>query len=165
MAWTDRVVEFPSRVKLNAVSGQDNVYDLEAQEGQVYVEGTLLNAENFTSETNNLIEAAHSNHKWRYVGSATGINQNDVVLPNDDSWDEVYVKIIFGLNNGYSYAVSEPRLELSQSNGANLATGGYAGSSDYTSVVVRIQDYKVRLMRYNWSGQDANASFIRVYVR
>lgn len=55
MSWTDRVVEYPNRVKLTAVSGQDNTFNMEAAEGTVYVEGTLLNAENLNNETMNLI--------------------------------------------------------------------------------------------------------------
>ncbi|MBQ0078369.1 MAG: hypothetical protein KBS66_00565 [Eubacterium sp.] len=55
MSWTDRVVEYPNRVKLTAVSGQDNTFNMEAAEGTVYVEGTLLNAENLNNETTNIV--------------------------------------------------------------------------------------------------------------
>ena len=61
MSWTDRVVEYPNRVKLTAVSGQDNTFNMEAAEGTVYVEGTLLNAENLNNETMNLIDDSLSN--------------------------------------------------------------------------------------------------------
>ena len=49
MAFTDRSVEFPGRVELTNVSG--DIYDVTAQEGAVYTEGTLLNATNLNKQT------------------------------------------------------------------------------------------------------------------
>lgn len=49
MAFTDRVVEHPGRVQLTNVSG--DIYDLERAEGDVYTEGTLLNASNLNTQT------------------------------------------------------------------------------------------------------------------
>lgn len=49
MAFTDRVVEHPGRVQLTNVSG--DVYDMTRAEGDVYTEGTLLNASNLNTQT------------------------------------------------------------------------------------------------------------------
>lgn len=49
MAFTDRIVQHPGRVKLTPVSGQTNVYDMEREEGTVSTEGTLLNANNLNN--------------------------------------------------------------------------------------------------------------------
>lgn len=49
MAFIDRVVEHPGRVKLTNVSG--DVYDMERAEGEVYSDGTLLNANNLNQQT------------------------------------------------------------------------------------------------------------------
>lgn len=57
MSWTDRVVEFPNRVKLTPVSGETNVYDMTMEEGEIEEEGTLLNAQSLNEETNALIDA------------------------------------------------------------------------------------------------------------
>ena len=51
MAFTDRIVQYPGRVKMTPVSGQTNVYDMTAQEGTVTTEGTLLNAANLNQQT------------------------------------------------------------------------------------------------------------------
>ena len=51
MAFSDRVVEYPGRVKLTPVTGQSNVYDMERAEGTEYTEGTLLNALNLNTQT------------------------------------------------------------------------------------------------------------------
>lgn len=53
--FTDRVVQYPGRMKLTPVSGQPNVYDVERQEGTVTETGTPFNAETF----NGIINAAH----------------------------------------------------------------------------------------------------------
>ena len=49
MAFIDRIVQYPGRVKLTPVSGQTNVYDMEREEGTVSTEGTLLNANNLNN--------------------------------------------------------------------------------------------------------------------
>ena len=75
MAFTDRVVEYPGRVKLTPVTGQSNVYDMERSEGTEYTEGTLLNALNLNTQTQldntvqNLFETA---------GMTSGTYQNGV---------------------------------------------------------------------------------------
>lgn len=51
MAFTDRIVQYPGRVKMTPVSGQTDVYDMTAQEGTVTTEGTLLNAANLNAQT------------------------------------------------------------------------------------------------------------------
>lgn len=45
MAFIDRVVEYPNRITLLPVSGQDNTYDMAFAEGEVTVEGTPLSAD------------------------------------------------------------------------------------------------------------------------
>lgn len=73
MAFTDRVVEHPGRVQLTNVSG--DVYDMTRDEGDVYTEGTLLNASNLNTQTQldndvqNLYETA---------GMTSGTYQNGV---------------------------------------------------------------------------------------
>ena len=49
MAFTDRVVEHPGRVKLTNVSG--DIYDITPYEGEVTAPGTLLNAANLNQQT------------------------------------------------------------------------------------------------------------------
>lgn len=44
--FSDRAVQFPNRVKLTPVNGQQNVYDVERQEGTISSAGTPLTAEN-----------------------------------------------------------------------------------------------------------------------
>lgn len=51
MAFSDRVVEYPGRVKLTPVTGQSNIYDMERAEGDVYSDGTLMNATNMNAQT------------------------------------------------------------------------------------------------------------------
>lgn len=46
LTFKDRVVEFPNRIKLTPVAGQENVYDVSRQEGSITQEGTPLNALN-----------------------------------------------------------------------------------------------------------------------
>lgn len=49
MALTDRIVEYPGRIKLTAVSGETDTYDVERAEGTVTQEGTALNAANLNA--------------------------------------------------------------------------------------------------------------------
>lgn len=49
MAFIDRIVDYPGRVRLTPVSGQSNVYDMTREEGEVYEPGTLLNANNLNN--------------------------------------------------------------------------------------------------------------------
>lgn len=48
MGLVDRVVEYPGRVRLTPVPGEEGVYDMSREEGQVTVWGTQLNAEHLT---------------------------------------------------------------------------------------------------------------------
>lgn len=72
MAFTDRVVEHPGRVKLTNVSG--DVYDMTRDEGDVYTEGTLLNATNLNQETqlDNTVESL-----FTAAGMSGGTYQNE----------------------------------------------------------------------------------------
>ena len=54
--FTDRIVEFPGRVKLTAVSGQTDVYDMERAEGAVTDDGTSFNAATFNQVAQNIID-------------------------------------------------------------------------------------------------------------
>lgn len=49
MAFVDRIVDYPGRVRLTPVSGQSDVYDMTREEGEVYEAGTLLNANNLNN--------------------------------------------------------------------------------------------------------------------
>lgn len=49
MAFVDRIVDHPGRVRLTPVSGETNVYDITREEGEVYEPGTLLNANNLNN--------------------------------------------------------------------------------------------------------------------
>ena len=73
MAFVDRVVEYPGRVKLTNVSG--DVYDMTREEGDEYTEGTLLNATNLNRETqlDNDVETLLNN-----AGMTGGTYQNDM---------------------------------------------------------------------------------------
>lgn len=73
MAFLDRVVEHPGRVKLTSVSG--DIYDLERAEGSVYTTGTLLNAANLNQQTqlDNAVESIYTT-----AGMTSGTYQNEV---------------------------------------------------------------------------------------
>lgn len=75
MAFTDRVVEHPGRVKLTPVTGQSNVYDMERAEGDEYTEGTLLNALNLNTQTqlDGSVESLYTT-----AGMTVGTYQNEV---------------------------------------------------------------------------------------
>ena len=49
LALKDRIVENPGRIRLTAVSGEENVYDVTREEGAVTQAGTELNASNLNS--------------------------------------------------------------------------------------------------------------------
>lgn len=49
MALTDRIVEYPGRITLTAVSGEADTYDVTRAEGTVTQEGTPINAENLNA--------------------------------------------------------------------------------------------------------------------
>lgn len=49
MAFVDRIVDHPGRVRLTPVTGEENVYDMTREEGEVYEPGTLLNANNLNN--------------------------------------------------------------------------------------------------------------------
>lgn len=63
MSFIDRVAEFPGRIKLTAVSGQTDTYDVERKEGTIYTTGTLLNAANLNQQTqlDNTVRTAFTN--------------------------------------------------------------------------------------------------------
>ena len=50
MGFVDRSSQYPNRVALTPVEGQANTYDMTPAEGEVYQEGTPLDAENLTTE-------------------------------------------------------------------------------------------------------------------
>jgi|GEM_PF-3783845 len=56
MNFEDRVVGHAGRVKLTAVEGQNNVYDVSREEGTVTKEGTPLNAATFNSAFGEITE-------------------------------------------------------------------------------------------------------------
>lgn len=49
MALTDRITEHPGRIRLTAVAGETDVYDVTREEGQVVQAGTQLNAQNLNN--------------------------------------------------------------------------------------------------------------------
>lgn len=49
MALINRIVEYPGRIKLTAVSGETDTYDVTRAEGTVTQEGTPLDAEHLTA--------------------------------------------------------------------------------------------------------------------
>lgn len=75
MAFTDRIVEYPGRVKMTPVSGQTNVYDMTREEGDVYTDGTLLNANNLNTQTQ--LDNAVQN-LFETAGMTSGTYQNGV---------------------------------------------------------------------------------------
>ena len=73
MAFTDRVVEYPGRVQLTNVSG--DVYDMTRAEGEIYSDGTLLNALNLNTQTqlDNTVQSL-----FETAGMTSGTYQNEV---------------------------------------------------------------------------------------
>ena len=55
MAFQNRLVEHPGRVVMTPVAGAENTYDMTPAEGEVYTEGTLLDAENINNEVHDII--------------------------------------------------------------------------------------------------------------
>lgn len=54
MAFVDRVVEYPGRIKLTDIGGVElGTYDVTRDEGDVFTVGTLLNATNLNDQTTN----------------------------------------------------------------------------------------------------------------
>lgn len=54
MAFIDRIVEYPGRIKLTDTGGVVlGTYDVERAEGTVTLDGTLLNATNLNDQTTN----------------------------------------------------------------------------------------------------------------
>lgn len=66
--FTDRVVEYPGRIQLTAVSGQTDVYDVERAEGAVTDEGTPFNAATFNQIAQNIIDLIPEPSKF-YAGT------------------------------------------------------------------------------------------------
>lgn len=60
MPFENRVVEYPGRVILAPVSGEENTYDMTRAEGEVTEEGTPLNAENLNSVIQEMVDDALS---------------------------------------------------------------------------------------------------------
>lgn len=56
MAFVDRVVEHPGRVRLAAVAGETDVFDMTREEGTVTEPGTPLNAANINAEIANVVD-------------------------------------------------------------------------------------------------------------
>jgi len=54
--FTDRVVEYPGRIQLTAVSGQTDVYDVERAEGAVTETGTPFNAATFNDIAQDILD-------------------------------------------------------------------------------------------------------------
>ena len=75
MSFTDRIVQYPGRVKMTPVSGQTNVYDMTREEGDVYTDGTLLNANNLNTQTQ--LDNAVQN-LFETAGMTSGTYQNGV---------------------------------------------------------------------------------------
>ena len=77
MAFTDRIVEYPGRYKLTDVGTGDELgtFDLERAEGEVYTDGTLLNANNLNAQTqlDSNVETIFTN-----AGMSVGTYQNEV---------------------------------------------------------------------------------------
>ena len=48
MGLVDRVVEYPGRVKLDPVPGEEGVYDMSRAEGEITMAGSQLNADTLT---------------------------------------------------------------------------------------------------------------------
>lgn len=95
MAFTDRIVQYPGRVKMTPVSGQTDVYDMTAQEGTVTTEGTLLNAANLNAQTQ--LDSAVL-EQFRSAGM-TGQYQNNM----SDALGFLLSKPETGTNNGWTF--------------------------------------------------------------
>lgn len=78
MAFVDRVVQYPNRVKLTRVSGQTDVFDMTRQEGTVTTVGTPLNKKNLTNEIKALISSAMA----KVNGALTIDASNNVKMRN-----------------------------------------------------------------------------------
>lgn len=70
----DRLTQYPGRIKLTAVEGEDNTYDVERAEGEVYTEGTALNAANLTAEIQSAVT--------EQLNGVTIDNSGNLIAPN-----------------------------------------------------------------------------------
>ena len=118
--------------------------------------------ENFDDTIKNWM---NTNHKWRYVGQATG--SAIVNLPSDDDWNEVYVRAFFGNNPTWTIAFFAIRPELpigSNESGAGYIGGQGAGDTHSANVVITRTIAQLGAWNYRTSNVTAS-SYIRVYVR
>ncbi len=69
--FTDRVVEFPGRIKLTEISGQTDVYDMERAEGAVITPGTPFNAPTFNDIAQSILDACVSRETPYYTLDTT----------------------------------------------------------------------------------------------
>lgn len=79
--YADRVVEFPGRIKLTAVSGQTDVYDVERAEGAVITPGTPFNAPTFNDIAQSILDACVSRETPHYTldtAAASGTTDGDL---------------------------------------------------------------------------------------
>ena len=80
----DRMVEFPGRIRLNPVAGEEDVYDVERVEGTVIQEGTKLTAANLESNYRLISEERQGTVTYEAgeVGTrATAVGMGSAVKP------------------------------------------------------------------------------------
>lgn len=132
MAFVDRIVDFPGRVKLTPVSGETDVYDMTREEGLVIEEGTLLNAANLNQQTqlDSTVAAA-------YTAAGAG---SDAANPMSDALKYVLGKvkgISSGTANGWTFVKLTESLfiaarQVTPSIAINTASGSlFTTSSEY----------------------------------
>lgn len=105
----DRVSQYPGRVKLTPVSGQENVYDMEWADGATVV-GTALNKANLLTDSTatalGLTSSATPNTAFSQLN--TKINANNTKF-NNATWKQIGTANISGLSADSSFTISLSR--------------------------------------------------------
>lgn len=92
--FTDRAVQYPGRVRLTPVEGEENVYDVERAEGTVTAAGTPFSAAAFN-------EIANTVHAYGLCTSAAGASTKVVTCPGFVLKEGATITVLFSNYQGY----------------------------------------------------------------
>lgn len=97
--FSDRIVEYPGRIKLTQVSGETDTYDVERAEGTVTQIGTPFNADTFNDIAQNLLdntteqiaalETTGTTDGWTWTKYSNGRMTAEKVLSTGSTWSTV----------------------------------------------------------------------------
>lgn len=103
--FTDRVVQYPGRVKMSPVSGQSDTYDVERAEGTVTEEGTPFNADAFNEIAQDIIDMIPKGNGRLWYGTcstAAGTSTKVVTCPGFTLTTGATIAVYFSNDNTYT---------------------------------------------------------------